>query len=124
MKIYVFGNKDHDKDKMAFVVAKKLQEKIKNIEFVEVKPNEDLSFENNEDVIIMDGVWGIKDVKLITNIDKFDLGPKNSVHDFDLSFQLKYLRKIGKLKNIKIIGLPLEGKVEMEKVKEIIIKNN
>lgn len=132
MKIFVFGNCDHEKDKIAFEVMEKLRNSPNlslskrgiNVEFVVVKPNEDLPF--NGDVVIMDGVWGLEKVELITDIDKFSLGPKNSVHDFDLSFQLKYLKKLGKIKSVKIIGLPYEGKVDARKVREIIeeIKQN
>lgn len=137
MKIYVFGNKDDKKDKIALEVFEKLEKEIKSpylasarvpslnkegekVKFVEVKPNEDLPFEG--DVVIMDVVWGLKEVSLISDIDKFDLGPKNSVHDFDLSFQLKYLKKLGKIKSVRIIGLPLEGGVDVKRVKEIIRK--
>ena len=120
MTIYVFGNKDDKKDKVAFEVADSLKKIIQDIEFRGIKPNEDLPFENEEDIILMDGIMGLNEVALIENTDKFDLGPKNSVHDFDLAFQLKYLKKIGKIGKVKIIGLPIEGKVKIEEIIEVI----
>lgn len=122
MKIYVFGNCDDEKDKIAFEVANSLKKTNKEIEFKEIKPNEDLPFENEEEVVLMDAVWGINKVTVIEDINKLVLSPRNSVHDFDLSFQLKYLRKLGKIGKVKIIGLPMEKKVDIEEIRKIIEK--
>jgi hypothetical protein len=58
MKIYVFGNEDVSIDNKAVIAAKKLAKKFKNIDFVYIKPNQDLPFNNNEDVVILDNVVG------------------------------------------------------------------
>ena len=39
-------------------------------------------------------------------LNRLLIPPRGSVHDFDLGFQLKYLRKLGKLGEVRIIGLP------------------
>lgn len=123
MKVFVFGNKDHEEDKLSFVVVKKLG-KIKGIEFVEVKPNQDLPFVGSETVVMIDVVMGIDEVKLITEseIDKLVLPPRNSAHDYDLGFQLKYLLKLGKLNKIRIIGLPMNGNVDYDSIHSIFKK--
>jgi Ni,Fe-hydrogenase maturation factor len=126
MKVYVFGNKDMQADNLAFEVAEKLKNTIKDIEFVEIKPNEDLPFASEgggESVIILDTVEGINNVTLFDDLDKFILPPRSSVHDFDLSFQLKYLKKIGKLNcPVIIIGLPMQSKVDYFLIQSILRK--
>ena len=49
--------------------------------------------------VILDTVQGIRDVALVEGdeIDRLVLSPRGSVHDFDLTFQLRYLKKLGKL---------------------------
>jgi len=124
MKVYVFGNRDYEKDKLSFDVVDKLDLKNLKIEFEEVKPNQDLPFTGSEMVVMMDVVMGIDKVKLITedDLDKLVLPPRSSAHDYDLGFQLKYLLKLGKLKKIRIIGLPMSGKVNYDSIHSILRK--
>ena len=112
MKVYVFGNEDLQEDSAAIKTAEKFTGQ-KDLEFVFVKPNEDLPFVNEEKVVIMDVVAGVDKVQVIgdNELNKLVLPPRNSVHDFDLGFQLKYLKKLGKLGEVKIIGLPMGKKL-------------
>ena len=122
MKVFVFGNKDLEEDKVAFDVAKKL--KVKDVEFVEIKPNEDLPFANEENVVILDASEGIKDITLIneSNLDQIQLTKSVTAHDYDLGFQLKYLKKLGKLNKFTIIGLPQKGKIDYLRIQSILRK--
>lgn len=124
MKVYVFGNRDYEKDKLSFDVVDKLDLKTLEVKFEEVKPNQDLPFVGNETAVMMDVVMGIDEVKLITedDLDKLVLPPRSSAHDYDLGFQLKYLLKLGKLKKIRIIGLPMSGKVSYDSIHSILRK--
>jgi Ni,Fe-hydrogenase maturation factor len=108
MKVYVFGNKDLASDNAAFLAAKKLTNKNKDIEFEEIKPNEDLPFVDQKFVVILDVVQGINEVIEFEDLDKLILSQSTTVHDFDLGYQLKYLKKIGHLGRVVIIGLPME----------------
>jgi Ni,Fe-hydrogenase maturation factor len=74
--------------------------------------------------VILDTVEGIQDVALVEGdrIDGLVLSPRGSVHDFDLAFQLKYLRKLGKLGEFTIIGIPQEGEVDYLRIKSILRK--
>lgn len=105
MIVYVFGNRDEKSDRAALEAANYLKNTIAGVEFRTAAPNEDLPFSG--DVIIMDGIMGIEKIKVIKDIKKIVLPPRNSVHDFDLGFQLKYLKKIGRLGKVTIIGLPM-----------------
>ena len=122
MTIYLFGNQDHAQDNIAFIAADKLKKQNPKLRFITVKPNQDLPFENEAQVIILDAVDGIDKITLITqeNIDKIQLPPRFSAHDFDLGFQLKYLKKLGKIKKFTIIGLPMNGKIDYKKLEKLI----
>lgn len=108
MKVYVFGNIDVPEDNRAIIAAKELENKIPGVSFVFIKPNEDVPFIDEKRVVILDTIAGIQQVELIegNNIDKLISSPRGSVHDFDLGFQLKYLKKLGKIGEVFIIGIP------------------
>lgn len=124
MNVYVFGNEDLSFDNQAIKLAKKLENKIEGIKFVNIKPNQDLPFVDKKNVVIMDTVEGIEDIKIIENEDlkNISLAGKTSAHDFDLGFQLKYLKKIGKLGEVTIIGLPMGEEVDYLRIQSILRK--
>src|SRR5215218_10776654 len=99
MRIYVFGNEYVAEDKRAIEVARELEDAIEDLSFAFVKPNEDVPFVNERHVVILDTVQGIQDVALVEGdqLDELTLSPRGSVHDFDLAFQLRYLKKLNKL---------------------------
>lgn len=148
MKVYVFGNRDVEEDKLAFEVVDALRRytasrsrrippvrepvaleddrldpeilsSLSKIEFVEVKPNEDLPFVGEERVVILDVVDGISKVTVFTekDLDKLTLPPRTSAHEYDLGFQLRYLKKIGKLKEVRIVGLPMNKGIDLALVR-------
>jgi Ni,Fe-hydrogenase maturation factor len=124
MKVYVFGNEDYEGDNRAFKVTKKLEYKLKNVEFIKVKPNEDVPFIDEKFTVILDAIEGIDEVIEVTDddLEKLVLPPRSSVHDFDLGFQIKYLRKIGKLGKVTIVGLPMSGKLDYLRIQSIFKK--
>jgi len=121
MNIYVFGNDHVEKDTKAIEVARKLEDTIEGISFVFVKLNEDVPFANERHVVILDTVEGIQDVALVDRdrIDGLLLSPRGSVHDFDLAFQLRYLKKLNKLGEVTIIGISQEGEVDYLRIQSI-----
>ena len=124
MKIYVFGNAYVVEDKRAVEVARELEDTVEGISFVFVNPNEDLPFVDERRVVILDTVQGIHEVTLLEGamIDRLILGPRGSVHDFDLAFQLRYLKKLNKLGEVTIIGVPQEGEVDYPRIQSIFRK--
>jgi Ni,Fe-hydrogenase maturation factor len=126
MKVYTFGNEDLKEDNVAFKVAKILKGKIKEVEFIKVKLNEDLPFTATEKiVVILDVIEGIDKVVELgdKDLDRLVVSKSSTVHDFDLGFQLKYLRKIGKLGEVIIIGLPMqESKIDYFLIQSILRK--
>jgi hypothetical protein len=74
--------------------------------------------------LILDTVQGIRDVTLIEGdeIERFVMSPRGTAHDFDLAFQLRYLRKLGKLGDVTVIGVPQEGGVDYLRIQSILRK--
>jgi len=124
VKIYVFGNEYVAEDKRAVEVAKELEGTIEGISFVFVRPNEDVPFVDEPHVVILDTVQGIEDAALLAGdeIDSLILSPRGSVHDFDLAFQLRYLKKLDKLGKVTIIGIPQEGELDYRRIQSIFRK--
>lgn len=119
--VYVFGNKDIKEDKNAFLAAEYLKGKIPEINFKFMEISDEVSFDN-ENPVIMDVVLGINEVILFDDIDKVEMPPRVSAHDFDLGFQLKYLKKIGKIKKAMIVGIPMKEKIDYERIIFILRK--
>lgn len=124
MKIYVFGNRDVPEDARGLRVAEELEDKIMGVYFVFVRPNEDVPFADERRVVILDTVRGLSEVALIEGeeIDGLVLPPRGTAHDFDLAFQLKYLKKLGRLGEVAVIGIPWEGRVDYLRVQSILRK--
>ena len=124
MKVYVFGNEYVAGDRRAIEVGRELEGAIEQISFIFVDPNADVPFANERHVVILDTVEGIEDVALIEGdrVDGLILPPRGSVHDFDLAFQLRYLKKLNKLGEVTIIGIPQEGDVDHLRIQSILRK--
>jgi Ni,Fe-hydrogenase maturation factor len=124
MKVYVFGNAYIAGDGRAVQLARELEGDIEGISFVFVAPNEDLPFVDEGHVVILDTVQGIKEVTLLEGdiTDRLILSPLGSVHDFDLAFQLRYLKKLNRLGEVTIIGVPQVGKEDYLSIQSILRK--
>lgn len=113
MKIFAFGNPDLAEDSLPLRVLPKLREQLPQHEFIVVDPNEE--WDVPEDLLMIDTVKGIAKPQIFDSLEKFAPAPRVTMHDFDALTNLRYLQKLGKIKKIKIIGLP----VTMEEEKAI-----
>lgn len=104
MKIFVFGNPDMETDSLPLKILPQLEKELPEIDFQIKDPNEE--FEIPEEFVILDTVHGIDNVQVFSDLKSFSNHPHVSLHDFDLWSELRYLEKLGKLKKIKIIGIP------------------
>lgn len=104
MKIYVFGNPDLDVDTAALRLVPYLKKKFADCEFVIQDPNEE--WDIPEKFFVIDVVHGIKEVRLFDGIEEFSEVPRVSMHDFDALTNIRFMAKLGKIKDIKIIGVP------------------
>lgn len=106
MKIFVFGNPLLKEDSLPLKILPQLQKKFPQIKFISVDPNEDWLGKEKEPAIL-DVVKGIRKVSLFNSLKNFaEARRKITPHDYDLLMDLKFLKKLGKIKKVKIIGLP------------------
>ncbi|MBI2233252.1 MAG: hypothetical protein HYU56_04990 [Candidatus Aenigmarchaeota archaeon] len=106
--IYVAGNPLVKEDSIPLRIMAKLQEDFKHFEFRELEPTDNPPEEKT--LHIIDTVIGIDNVRVIKDIDSLVTGKVYSLHDFDLGFNLKLMKKMGKLKGVRIIGVPAHMK--------------
>lgn len=108
MKIFIVGNALVDVDSMPLRIKPLLQKEFPNIEFVEFDPTENFP-ENVHEFCMVDTVKGLAEPRIFTDIDQFLNKKGVSMHDFDLAWEMKLMKKTGKLKKITIIGVPVKG---------------
>ncbi len=124
MNVYVFGNEDLNIDNRAIKTANKLKTKIKDINFIRIDVNQDLPISESKNLIILDTVMGLDEVTEIkeNDLDKLILTKSLTAHDYDLGFQLKYLRKLRKISSFTILGIPMSGKLDYLRITSILRK--
>lgn len=122
MKIFVFGNEDLKEDSLPLRILPALRKQFPNINFEVKDPNEE--WEVPAELIIIDTAFGVDHVTIFDDLDKFSKTPRISMHDFDALTNLRYLKKLGKIKDIKIIGMPpeMEETDALAKTSELIRK--
>ncbi len=121
MKIYVFGNPEIQNDSLPLKILPELQKKFPKIKFEVKDPNEE--WEIPEELTIIDTVLGIDDVKVFADLKSFSKSTNVSLHDFDAYSNLRYLEKLGRLKKIKIIGVPpmISQKKAVGEISELLV---
>ena len=105
-RFYVAGNPLVSMDSVPIQLMPRLRERFPKIEFVELDPTEDMPEERT--LHLIDTMIGIERVRVLEDIDHIISGKAYSLHDFDLGFTLKLMKKAGKLKNVRIIGVPAD----------------
>ncbi len=111
-KILVFGNPLVKKDILPLVLMTKLQREFPQIEFKEFDSAEDLHKEGRI-LHILDSVEGIDNVEIITDIDILIVNKIYSVHDFDLAYTLRLLKKMGMIEKVTIFGVPIKMRKDL-----------
>ena len=109
-EIFIVGNALVDEDSMPLRLKSLLQKEFPQIEFIEFDPTENFPEELDE-ICLIDTVKEINVPQVFTDIDQFINKKGVSMHDFDLAWEMKLLKKTGKLNNIYIIGIPPEGDI-------------
>jgi len=106
--IYIFGNILLDFDNTPIKLIPELEKKFPQFNFLYQDPNENLHPEDKK-LFIIDTIEGIDRVRLLDDINKIETSASCSMHDFDLSFNLKLLQKIGSLDSVLIFGVPMKS---------------
>ncbi|HAZ16359.1 MAG: hypothetical protein A3H59_02965 [Candidatus Jacksonbacteria bacterium RIFCSPLOWO2_02_FULL_43_9] len=108
MKIFIFGNPDIEEDSLPVKLMPQLKKQVPNFDFVHLDPNEEWG-EIPEHFVMIDTVQGIDGVMVFNDLEKIEQTPLVSLHDFDVVANLKWLKKLGTIKKITIIGVPTGG---------------
>ena len=118
--VYLLGNPLVEEDSLPLKLLPKLKKEFKEIHFIELDPTENLPEEKH--FIVIDTIINAKDIMVIRDIGKLEPAPNYSLHDFDLAFNLKLMKKLGKIKDVTIIGLPpgMDEKKAIERLKKVI----
>lgn len=121
-RVFVFGNINLGNDSLLLRILPKLQEKFPDVEFEVRDPNEEWGVP--EEFVIIDVVLGIKKITVFESLNKFLSAPRVSMHDFDVLTNLRFLWKLGKIKKIKIIGIPpdMEERKALREITKILKK--
>ncbi|MEI6842951.1 MAG: hypothetical protein WCK48_00355 [bacterium] len=123
-KIFIFGNIDLPNDSLPLRILPKLEELFPHISFEIKDPNEEWEVEEN--IVVIDTVVGIQDITIFDNLESFSKIPRVGMHDFDALTNLRYLKKLGKIKNVVIVGIPpkMDEKITLSKVSNLIKENS
>ena len=121
MKVSVFGNPDLEKDNLIVRLLLRLKNKFPEVEFRVEDPVEGLKPPPAAaGWVIIDVGEGVDKITVIDDVDKIEEKRRVSLHDYGLGMELKLLRKIGRIKKLKIIVVPM--KMEEDKALKEIIK--
>jgi len=118
--IYVFGNPLVKEDSLPLKIIEKLRKEFPSLQFKEFDTVEDLEME--KELNIIDTVKGIKKVEIIEDIDKIITEKVYSMHDFDLGYNLKLLKKMKMIDKVRIFGIPakISEKEAFKNLKKLI----
>lgn len=105
MKISVFGNPDLKEDNAAVKLIPWLKKKYPEAEINIEDPSAGL--EPAADWLIVDICQGIDKITEFDNLDKFEAVRRVSVHDYEVITELKLLKKLGKIKKLRILAVPI-----------------
>ena len=107
--ILLVGNETDRIDNKAIRLLPYLAHNFPKISFVPWDPTEEIPSKKN-DIVLIDVVSGITKTKLFESMKKFSLSPRNTAHDFDVPLSIGILYKLGKLKRVRVIGIPMKQK--------------
>lgn len=110
--VYVLGNPIESLDRSAVKLIPKLRKSFPHINFIHFDPTEEIKPNDKDNLILIDTVIGIDKVTVFHDLSYLSLSPRVTVHDYDLPINLGLMQKLGKIKNITIIGIPKKRKLE------------
>jgi Ni,Fe-hydrogenase maturation factor len=117
MRVFVLGNPDLAMDSLPIKLLPELREARPDIVFTIQDPNDD--WDTSESFWVIDTVVGLPEITVFNSLDAFQKTPRVSMHDFDALTYLRFLKKLGKLPPITIIGIPSD-KTETEVLPTIL----
>jgi hypothetical protein len=102
--VIVFGNPNLNFDARPVQLLPALRNAFPDIDFRHLDPNEE--WRVPPELTVIDTVINLKEPRLFESLAAFQAGPRLTMHDFDAFSNLQLMLKIGKLKSVRVIGLP------------------
>lgn len=103
MRILTFGNPAVPGDDLAHTVGDAL---VDSYETRRVDDPLTLIDEDLSDAVLIDVAYGISEPKLLDDPERLRLQKTVTLHDIDLAYLLKLLKRLDKLPRVRIIALP------------------
>jgi len=127
MKVSVFGNLDVKKDSLVVKMVPDLKKRFPEVEFVIEDPSEGLKppaplgrgRPSDGLWVILDVAQGIDKIRVFEDISKLKTERKSSLHDYDVTTELKLLKKLGRVDKLKIVAVPM-GMDRKKALKDIV----
>lgn len=105
MIVLYFGNEMVPEDSAAIEAVSRIKNRLPDVDFVYCASPEEILLYKNQDVVILDVAKGIDTPKEI-GLEEIRVTRIAGLHDFDLGFFLKFLKKAGRLPRLKIVVVP------------------
>ena len=108
-RVLVFGNRLINNDSVPLKLIPNLKKEFPDIDFMEFDSTEEI--ENEGSIIyILDSVENIDQVTIIRDIDRIEISKHlYTMHDMDLGYMLKLMKKVNMIDDIVIFGIPIKG---------------
>lgn len=116
----VFGNPDVKEDSLVVGLMPELKKKFPKIEFMIEDPSEGLKPPEKGTWVILDVAKGVDKIRVFEDLGKLVTEKRVSLHDYDVSMELKLLKRLGRVGKLKIVAVPI--KMDKKKALENIIR--
>lgn len=117
MQVFVFGNEDLVMDSLPIRLIPDIEKALPGVTCTVLDPNE--NWDVPEDMVCVDTVVGIEGVQVFTDLGQFMAAPRMTCHDFDAYANLMLLKKLGKVKEVTIVGVA-PGTAEDDAVQGVV----
>lgn len=104
--ICLLGNALEPTDALPVALFSALERNFPNDLVMPYDPTEEFPDGTFGQIILIDTVVGLAAITRFTSVEEFALSPRVTVHDYDLPLTLGLLKKLGKLPQVIIIGIP------------------
>ena len=112
-KVLYFGNETMPSDRAAIEAVNRIEHSLPGIDFIHCNSPDEIVRYGNEDFFVLDVAKNVDGLLVFDDPDKIKERKISSLHDFDLGFFLKLLKKM-RDRTFRVIAIPPEKKCDSE----------